>query len=80
MTNVILLNCYIPILLFFCYNNCIILFVISFYPILTTAKMFREMLLISTVLRAFPFQHPVLYTYVLRKMYNDVELGLCLGW
>ena len=53
-----LLNLYIPMLLFYFillyYNTFYI-----FYPILTTAKMFREMLHISTVLRAFPFQHHV---------------------
>ena len=32
---------------------------------------FREMLHINTTLRAFPFQHPVLY--VLCKMDTDVE-------
>ena len=38
--------------------------------------MFRQMLHISrgpTVIRAFPFQHPVLYNDVLCKLNNDVE-------
>ena len=43
----------------------IVLYCICFYQILTTAKIVREMLHISNVLRAFPLQYLVLY-------YNDV--------